>query len=72
MLTNCVLKHPIKKKTGAGKEVTRGQERRRKQLLDELKETRGYTKLKEEALHRSIWRNHFGIGYGHVERQTTE
>ena len=26
-------------------------ERRRKQLLDDLKETRGYRKLKEEILH---------------------
>ena len=30
--------------------------RRRKQLLDELKEMKGYCKLKEEALDRTLWR----------------
>ena len=29
--------------------------RRRKQLLDDLKEMRGYWKLKEEALDRTRW-----------------
>jgi hypothetical protein len=38
--------------------------RRRKQLLDELKETRGYWKLKEEALDRTLWRTRFGRRYG--------
>jgi hypothetical protein len=45
--------------------------RRRKQLLDDLKEKRGYCKLKEEALDRSQWRSRFGRGYGPVVRQTT-
>jgi hypothetical protein len=31
--------------------------RRCKQLLDDLKETRGYWKLKEEALDCTLWRN---------------
>jgi hypothetical protein len=31
-------------------------ERRRKQLLDDLKEKTGYWKLKEEALARTVWR----------------
>jgi hypothetical protein len=44
----------------------------RKQLLDDLKEKRGYWKLKEEALDRSQWRSRFGRGYGPVARQTTE
>jgi hypothetical protein len=30
--------------------------RRRKLLLDDLKETREYWKLKEEALDRTLWR----------------
>jgi len=34
--------------------VRRG--RRRKQLLDDPKERRGYWKLKEEALDRTLWR----------------
>jgi hypothetical protein len=46
--------------------------RRRKQLLDYLKEKRGYWKMKEEALDRSQWRFLFGRGYGPVVRQTTE
>jgi hypothetical protein len=44
--------------------------RRRKQLLDGLTETRGYRKLKEEALDRTVWRTRFGRGYGPVARQT--
>jgi len=34
--------------------------RRSKQLLDDLDETRGYCKLKEEALDGSLWRSGFG------------
>jgi hypothetical protein len=33
---------------------------RRKQLLDDLKEKRGYWKLKEEALDPTVWRVRFG------------
>jgi hypothetical protein len=46
--------------------------RRRKQLLDDLKEKRRYGKLKEEAQDRTVWRTRFGRGYGPVVRQTTE
>jgi hypothetical protein len=46
--------------------------RRRKQLLDDIKEKRRYWKLKEEALDRTVWRTCFGRGYGPVVRQTTE
>jgi hypothetical protein len=53
-------------------EMTERQERRRKQLLDDLKEKRGYWKLKEEALDRTLWRTRFGRGYGPVVRQTAE
>ena len=53
-------------------EVTGRQGRRRQQLLDDLKENRGYWKLKVEALDRSLWRTRFGRGYGPVVRQTTE
>jgi len=44
--------------------------RRRKQLLDDLKETRGYWKLKEEALACTLWRILLGRGYGNVCRKT--
>jgi hypothetical protein len=40
--------------------VTRRRERRRKKLLDDLKDRRGYAHLKEEALDRTMRRNHFG------------
>jgi hypothetical protein len=43
-----------------------------KKLLDELKERRGYSHLKEEALDRTMWRNCFGRGVGPVVRQITE
>ena len=46
--------------------------RRRKQLLDDLKENRRYWKLKEEALDRTLCRTRFGRGYGPVVRQTAE
>jgi hypothetical protein len=46
--------------------------RRRKQLLDDLKEKRRYWKLKEEALGRAVWRTRFGRSYVPVVRQTTE
>jgi hypothetical protein len=53
-------------------EVMGRQGRRRKRLLDDLKETRGYWKFKEEALDRALWRTRFGRGSVPVVRQTTE
>jgi hypothetical protein len=44
--------------------------RRHKQLLDDLRETRRYWKLKEEALDLTVWRTRLGRGYGPVVRQT--
>jgi hypothetical protein len=64
---NCLLKHIIKGKIRG----TRMRGRRRKQLLDDLKEARRYWKLKEEAEDRTLWRTQFGRGYGPVARQTT-
>jgi hypothetical protein len=52
--------------------MTRRRGRRGKKLLDDLKERRGYSHLKEEALDRTIWRNRFGRGVGPVVRQDTE
>jgi hypothetical protein len=43
-----------------------------KQLLDDLKQMKGYCKLKEEAVDHTLQRTHFGRGYGPVGRQTTE
>ena len=53
-------------------EVARRRGRRRKELLDDLKDRRGYSHLKEEALDRTMWRNRFGGGFGPVVRQNTE
>ena len=53
-------------------DATRRRGRRRKKLLDDLKDRRGYSHLKEEALDRTMWRNRFGGGFGPVVRQTTE
>jgi hypothetical protein len=53
-------------------EVTRRRGRRRKKLLDYLKERRGYSIFKEEALDRTVWRNRFGKDFGPVVRQNTE
>ena len=46
--------------------------RRRRKLLDDLKERTGYSHLKEEALDRTVWRARFGRGFGPVVRQTAE
>jgi len=53
-------------------EVARRRGRRRKKLLDDLKDRRWYSHLKEEALDRSMWRHSFGGGFGPVVRQNTE
>jgi hypothetical protein len=50
--------------------VRRG--RRRRKLLDDLKERRGYSHVKEEALDRPMWRAGFGRGFGPVVRQTAK
>jgi hypothetical protein len=69
---NCLLKHGIAGKIEGGIEVMKRRERRRKQLLDDLKETRGYWKLKEETLDRTVWRSRCGRGYGPLVRQTVK
>jgi len=43
--------------------------RRRRKLLDNLKERRGYSHLKGEALDRTMWKACFGRGFGPVVRQ---
>jgi hypothetical protein len=53
-------------------EITGRRGRRRKQLLDDIKENKRYWKLREEALDHTLWRTRFGRGYGPVVRQTTE
>jgi hypothetical protein len=69
---NCLLKHVIEGNIERRIEVTGRRGRRCKRLLDDLKETRGYWKLKEEALDRALWRPCFGRGYGPVVRIQNE
>ena len=63
---NCLLQHVIEGKIKGQIEVTRRRGRKRKKLLDDLKDRRGYCQLKEEVLDRTMWRNHFGRGFGPV------
>jgi len=52
--------------------VTGRQGRRHRKLLDDLKEKRGYSHLKEEALDHTMRGAHFGRGFGPVIRHTTK
>ena len=61
----------LKERYKGGIEVTERRGRRRRKLLDDLKERRGYSHLKEEALDRTMWRARFGRGFGPVLRETT-
>jgi hypothetical protein len=63
---NCLLKLLIEGKIIGRIEVTGRRGRRRRKLLDGLKERRGYSHLKEEALDRTTWRARFGRGFGPV------
>ena len=69
---NCLLKQVIEGKIKREMETARRRGRRRKKLLDDLKDRREYSHLKEEALDRIVWRAHFGRGFGPVLRQTTK
>jgi len=69
---NCLLQRVIEGKIKGGIEVTERRGRRRKKLLDDLKDRRGYSHLKEKALDRTVWRAGFGRGFGPVVRQNIE
>ena len=62
----------LKERKKSGIEVTGRRGRKRRKLLDDLKERRGFSHLKEEALDRTMWRARFGRGFGPVVRQTTK
>jgi len=60
---NCLLQRVIEGKIkGVGIEVTGRRGRKCRKLLDDLKERRGYSHLKEEALDRTMWRARDGGG----------
>jgi hypothetical protein len=56
----------------AGMEVKGRLERIHRKLLDDLKERRGYSILKEEALDRPVRRAGFGSRFRRVVRQTAK
>jgi hypothetical protein len=53
---NCLLQWVIEGRIKGGIEMTGRRGRRRRKLLDDLKERRGYSHLKEEALDCTIWK----------------
>jgi len=69
---NCLIQRVIEGKIKGGIEVTERRGRRRRELLDDLKERRGYSHWKEEALDRTMWRPRFGRDFGPGVRQTTK
>jgi len=64
LLRNCLLKRVIEGSTEGRIEVTGRREGRLKQLLDDLKETKGYWKSEGEAADGALWRSRFGRGFG--------
>ena len=69
---NCLLKQVIEGKIKGEMEVARRRGRRHKKLLDDLKDRRGYSHLKEECLDRTMWRKRLGGGFGPIVRWNTE
>ena len=67
---NCLLKYIIERKREGWVGVTGRRGRRRKQLLDDLKERSGCRKLKGESLDLTAQKIRFGIGYGPDMRHT--
>ena len=72
LLRDCFLQQVIEGKIKGWIDVTGRRGRRRRKLLDDLKERRGYSHLKEEVLDRTMWRAGFGRGFGRVARQTAK
>jgi hypothetical protein len=69
---NCLLQQVSKRMIKGGIEVKGRRKRRRRKLLDDLKEGTGYSHLKEKALDRTMQRACFKRSFGLVVRQTTK
>jgi hypothetical protein len=69
---NCLLQRVIEGKIKERIEMTGRRGRKRRKLLNDLKQRRGYSHLKEEALDRTMWTTRFGRGFGPLVRQTTK
>jgi hypothetical protein len=72
ILRNCLLKHVTDGQKEGRREVTGRRGRRRKHLIDALRDKWGYWKLNEETLDHIVWRTRFGRGYGPVVGQTLQ
>jgi len=68
---NCLLQRVIEGNVKGGIEVTGRRGRRRRKLLDDLKEGRRYCHLKEEALDRTVWRARVGVKSDRKTRKKT-
>jgi hypothetical protein len=69
---NCFIQQGIEGKIKVRIELRGRRGRRRRKLLDNVKERRVYSNLKQEALDRTMWRARFGRGFGPVVRQTAK
>jgi hypothetical protein len=69
---NCLLEQVIEGKIKGRMEVTVRRGRRRGKLLDNIKERKRCSHLKEETLDCTVWRAGFGRGFGPVVRQTAK
>jgi hypothetical protein len=69
---NSLLQRVIEGKIKGRIEVTGRRGRRRRKVLDDLKERRGYSHLMEEVLDRTMWTAGFRRSFGPVVRQTTK
>jgi len=69
---NFLLQPVIEGKISGRTKVRGGRGKRRRKLVDDLKERREYSHLKEDALDRTVWRARFGRGFGPVVRQTNK
>jgi hypothetical protein len=70
--SNCLLQQVITGNIKEGIEMTGRGGRRRRKLLDDLKERRGYSHLNEKTLDFTVWRARFGRGFRPAVRQTAK
>jgi len=69
LYSNCLIKYLIEEKIQGRIKVMGRCVRRCKRILDNLKEKTECWTLIEEAIDHTLWRTHFGRGYGPVVRQ---
>jgi hypothetical protein len=68
---NCLIKHVIEGQIVGRITVKERRGRTGQQLLEDLKETRVYWKVKDAAMYRTLWRTCFGRSYGPAIGQAT-